>query len=112
MAWELGPRLGMVDPFFTSQPSRVLAAGLEIARSGELVGHLSVSLAEFAIGLALAVVVGVPAGLTLGTFRTLRNFLDAPLMALYTSPRLALLPILAVWLGIGVGKEPPGKPST
>ncbi len=102
LAWELAPRLGLVDPFFTSQPSRIAGAGLEIARSGGLLGHLLVSLAEFAIGMALAVAVGVPAGLMLGAFRRLRDFLDAPIMALYAAPRLALLPVLVVWLGIGM----------
>lgn len=102
LAWELAPRLGLVDPFFTSQPSRILAAGIEIVGNRDFLGHLWVSLVELALGLALAVAVGVPAGLSLGMFRTLRDFLDAPIMALYAAPRLALLPILVLWLGIGM----------
>lgn len=105
VAWEIAPRIGLVDPLFTSQPSRVLAAGWTILQTGDLASHLSVSFLELAAGLSLAVAVGVPLGLTLGASRGLRDFLDAPVMALYAAPRLALLPILVVWLGIGMASK-------
>lgn len=100
--WELVPRLGGVDPAFISQPSRIAAAGIAIVASGDLLGHVGVSLGELLVGMALAVGIGVPLGLMLGTFPRLRDYLDAPIMALYAAPRLALLPVLVVWLGIGI----------
>jgi len=100
--WEIAPRVGAIDPAYTSQPSKVIAAGIQIVRSGGLLEDISVSLAEFAAGFALAIIVGVPLGLLLGTFRVLRYLLDPPIMAIYATPHLALLPILVVWLGIGM----------
>ena len=100
--WEIAPRAGMVDPTFTSQPSRVFAASLEIVPSGDFLHDVSVSLSEFAIGFALAVGIGVPLGLLLGRFPVLRCLLDPPIMAIYATPHLALLPIFIVWLGIGM----------
>ena len=100
--WELAPRAGLVDATFTSQPSRVIAAGLEIIRTTGFLHDVSVSLLEFAIGFALAIAVGVPLGLVLGRFPMLRYLLDPPIMAIYATPHLALLPIIVVWLGIGV----------
>ena len=91
-AWEVAPRLGLVDPFFTSRPSQVIAAAADVVRSGTLLHDADVSLSEFAIGFALAVAVGVPLGLLLGTFETLRLLLDPPIMAVYATPQLALLP--------------------
>jgi NitT/TauT family transport system permease protein len=41
----------------------------------------------------------------MGTHKSTRLFLEPPLMALYTAPRLALLPILIVWLGIGLASK-------
>ncbi|MFI5179325.1 MAG: ABC transporter permease [Vicinamibacterales bacterium] len=102
VAWEIAPRVHLVDPFFTSQPSRVLAASLDIVRGGTLPHDAAVSLSEFAAGFALALAIGVPAGLLLGTFPTLRFLLDPPVMAIYATPQLALLPILVLWLGIGM----------
>jgi NitT/TauT family transport system permease protein len=100
--WELAPRAGLVDATFTSQPSRVITAGFEIVRTGGFVHDVSLSLSEFAIGFALAIAVGVPVGLVLGRFPVLRYLMDPPIMAIYATPHLALLPIIVVWLGIGM----------
>jgi NitT/TauT family transport system permease protein len=92
----------MADVTYTSQPSRVIAASLEIMRSGVFFHDISVSLLEFAVGFAFAIVIGVPVGLLLGRFRILQYILDPPIMAIYATPHLALLPIIVVWLGIGM----------
>ena len=101
-AWELAPRIGVLDVTYTSQPSRVVAAGLEIIRTAGFLRDVSVSLSEFTIGFALAIAIGVPLGLLLGRFPLLRYLLDPPIMAIYATPHLALLPIIVVWLGIGM----------
>src|SRR5438034_7102083 len=100
--WEFAPRAGIVDATFTSQPTRVVAAGFEIIRTAGFLHDVSVSLSEFALGFTLAIAVGVPLGLVLGRFPLLRYVLDPPVMAIYATPHLALLPIIVVWLGIGM----------
>ena len=100
--WEIAPRAGLADATYTSQPSRVIAASLEIVPSAGFLHDVSVSLSEFAIGFVLAIGIGVPLGLLLGRFPLLRYLLDPPIMAIYATPHLALLPILVVWLGIGM----------
>jgi len=100
--WELAPRTGVVDATFTSQPSRVVVAGLDVVKTGGLLNDVSVSLTEFAIGFALAIAIGVLLGLVLGRYPVLRHLLDPPIMAIYATPHLALLPIIVVWLGIGM----------
>ena len=102
MIWEIAPRAGWADATYTSQPSRVLSAGLEILRTGGFVHDVYVSLSEFTIGFALAIGIGVPLGLLLGRFLVLRYLLDPPIMAIYATPHLALLPIIVLWLGIGM----------
>lgn len=101
-AWEIAPRVGVVDPFFTSQPSRVALACVDVARDGTLAHDALVSLSEFAVGFVLALAVGVPMGLALGAFPILRDLIDPPVMAIYATPQLALLPIFVLWLGIGM----------
>jgi len=100
--WEIAPRAGLVDRTFTSQPSRVIAAGLEIIRTRAFLNDVYISLLEFAIGFALAIAIGVPMGLMLGRFPLVRYLLDPPIMAIYATPHLAMLPIIVVWLGIGI----------
>ena len=102
LVWEAAPRLHLVDPFYTSQPSRIAAASVGVIRGGGFLRDVSVSLSEFALGFSLALIIGVPAGLLLGAFPVLRYLLDPPVMAIYATPELALLPIIVVWLGIGI----------
>lgn len=103
LLWEIVPALGLLDPFYTSSPSRVIMVAFEIVGGDDgFFRHCYVSLVEFLGGFALAVLVGVPGGFLLGASKTLRHFIDPPLMALYATPRLALLPVLIVWLGIGM----------
>ncbi len=104
-AWEIAPRLGLVDPFFTSEPSHIAVAFVEVLRGGTLWHDAAVSVSEFVIGCALALVVAVPLGLLLGAFPILRDLIDPPIMAIYATPQLALLPIFVLWLGIGMGSK-------
>lgn len=104
-AWEMAPRLHLVDGTYTSRPSLVVAASRDVIRNTALVHDLSISAQEFAAGFALAIAVGVPLGLLLGAFPVARYLVDPLLMAIYSTPYLALLPILVVWLGIGMGSK-------
>ena len=63
--WEIAPRAGIVDAVYTSQPSRVIAAGLEIVSTDGFLHDVFVSLSEFAVGFVLAIGIGVPLGLLL-----------------------------------------------
>ena len=63
------------------------------------------SLTEFALGFSLALVIGVSGGLLLGMFPVLRYLIDPPVMAIYATPQLALLPIFVLWLGIGMASK-------
>lgn len=86
-----------------SRPSLVAKAFLDLAGSGEIFPHLAISLKEFIIGFIIALLVGIPLGIALGRYRFLSLLLDPLLMALYTMPRMAMMPLLVVWFGVGLG---------
>jgi len=99
--WELACRAGLVSPFALPAPSRVLAALLEMAGSGELARHLGASLARLGLGWALGATLGVAVGLAIG-ISSLARSIGLPLVsALFPVPKIALLPLLILWLGIG-----------
>lgn len=100
--WEVGVRMFVRGDLFMVPPSAVWTAFLRLARSGELSMHLAVSGAEFAYGFALAIVVGIPLGALMASNRTVSAVLDPWIAALYSTPRIALAPLLIVWLGIGI----------
>jgi NitT/TauT family transport system permease protein len=103
--WELAVAAGWVNPLFSSSPSRIVATAVEMFADGSIYGHLRVSGIEFCIGFALAIVVGVPLGILMGWYSRLNAILDPFVSALYATPRIALLPLVVIWFGIGLGSK-------
>jgi len=94
---------GWVKVADISQPSLVIKSFLELAATGEIFEPLVISLKEFILGFVLAIIVGIPLGIVLGRYRTPSLLLDPLLMAFYTMPRMAMMPLLVVWFGVGLG---------
>jgi NitT/TauT family transport system permease protein len=100
-AWELVSRLGWVAPLFLPAPTAIAAEAGRMLASGELVRHLLVSLGRIGLGFALGAAAGTAAGLALGSSR-LAEAIGTPLIAAtYPIPKIALLPLMILWLGIG-----------
>lgn len=91
-----------VSPLFMSYPTAVLrAAGQELG-SGELLRALGQSLETLVIGFVIAVVAGIAIGLALGRYAKLRQSVDWLVNALYATPLVAVVPLIIVWLGLGL----------
>ena len=102
-AWELvGNTLQLINPMFMSAPSLVWNAGVQLFASGEIYNDLRVSGIEFAWGFFLSVVVGVPFGIGCGWYRRMSYVFDPFINAMNATPRVALLPLVIIWLGIGI----------
>jgi len=101
LSWELLSLSGAVNPQFTSSPSRIIEKGIELIASGELQTHTLASSQIFIIGYLLAVLVGVPIGILLGWYKRLNQAFGPIIASLYTTPRLALMPLFIIWLGLG-----------
>jgi len=99
MVWEVFGR--DINPVFGSYPSAIAQAFWTLARSGKLMAALADSLQPFAVGYALAIVIGVPLGLVIGRFRSLEAALGIYVTAGYAMPLVALVPLLVLWLGLG-----------
>ena len=99
--WELVTRTGWVPPLFLPSPLGVLAAGVEMVQSGELLTHVVTSLGRILLGFGLGALGGVAVGLAVGVF-SLAEAVGTPLIAAtFPIPKIALLPLLILWLGIG-----------
>ena len=99
-AWQLlGAR---VNPMLLSTPTQVFAAAMEMLSDGELPTAMAVSSAVVLAGFGLAMVVGIPLGLAMGRSRVVEHVLDPYVNALYVVPRIALIPLIIVWFGLGV----------
>jgi len=102
LVWEGVVRLHLVNPLFTSSPTRIAAAFAQMIHEGSLGKDLRVSGSEFLLGYALAVVVGILVGVGMGWYADVAAALQPFVSALYSTPRVALIPLLIIWLGIGI----------
>jgi NitT/TauT family transport system permease protein len=99
-AWQVvGSRL---NPVFLSTPAAVVQAGIKIIANGELPYAMLVSLGVVFCGFLAAIAVGVPLGLLMGRSRIAEYLLDPYVNALYVVPRIALIPLIIIWLGLGI----------
>lgn len=103
--WEASVALKWVNPLFTSSPTRILLTGIEMFADGSIYEHIAISGYEFAVGYGLALVIGVPLGILMGWYSRLNAVLEPFVSALYATPRIALLPLILIWLGIGVASK-------
>jgi NitT/TauT family transport system permease protein len=109
IAWELTGNTPtwlrdtpFINPLFMSSPSAVFKAAKTMFMSGEIYNDLWVSFQEFAIGYGAAVVLGVPFGLAVGWYKKLNYLTDPFISAMNATPRVAFLPLIIIWLGIGI----------
>jgi NitT/TauT family transport system permease protein len=103
IAWELvGNVFQWINPMFMSAPSLIFKAGFEMFRSGEIYHDLYVSGIEFVGGYLLAAAVGIPFGIMTGWYKRMSYVFDPFVNAMNATPRVALLPLVIIWLGIGI----------
>lgn len=101
--WELAARLGAIDPFIFSCPSRMWDTMASLFVSGELFLHVGTSVAETAAGFLLGTVAGTFIAVLLWWSPFLSRVLDPYLVVLNSLPKTALGPIFIVWMGAGPG---------
>ena len=101
--WEAAARLGWVDAFIVSSPSRVWGTLTNLWSSGELWLHLGTSCLETVAGFLLGTAAGALIAVALWLSPTLYRVLDPYLVVLNSLPKTALGPIFIVWMGAGPG---------
>ena len=101
VVWEVTSRLGLISAFFFSSPSGVMEAAAENIVTSEFWTDVWISTQEFLVGYVAAIAVAIPFGLLTGWFRPLHFIFEPWLAAFNATPRLALLPLVVLWVGLG-----------
>ncbi|HEY2986168.1 MAG TPA: ABC transporter permease [Candidatus Binatia bacterium] len=91
-----------VNPMFMSAPSLIWKAAVDLFASGDIWNDLRVSSLEFLGGYLLSVVVAIPFGIMVGWNKKFSAIFDPFINAMNATPRVALLPLVIIWLGIGM----------
>lgn len=99
--WEIICSTGLISSLFLPAPSAILTALGKLIISGEISRSLTASLYRILLGFALGSIIGLLVGLVTGT-SALMDRIGTPIVnALYPIPKIALLPLFILWLGIG-----------
>ena len=97
--WEAACRIFRIDPFILPAPSEAFVAMAQHWRA--LLRHSSVTLWTTMAGFAIAVAFGVVLGVIVGWSRTIYRGLYPVMIGLNSVPKVAVVPILIMWFGIG-----------
>jgi len=97
--WEIVGRI--MDDFLFPPISQVIASYKDLIISGDLWEAFKVSMYAFGTGFGIAIVTGVAFGLLMGRYDGIRDVAEPYINALYSLPRVALVPLILIWFGVG-----------
>ncbi|MBD5606076.1 MAG: ABC transporter permease, partial [Candidatus Eremiobacteraeota bacterium] len=100
-AWWYATTIGGIKVYQLASPAGVLRELGTLAASGELWKNLVASIVRVAFGFAIALVLAIGIGTSVGLSARVERLVDPTLQALRAIPSLAWVPLLLLWLGIG-----------
>lgn len=101
LLWQVAASSGWIDRRLNPAPSDVVSQGRAMFAHQDLWGHTWTSVRRILLSFAYGSVSGVLVGVVMGMSRLVRAALDPMLTALYTVPKLAILPVFLIVLGFG-----------
>ena len=100
LLWELAARLGWIDSFITSSPSRIISTLLSLG-DNQLPMHIAVTLYETLTGFVLGAFGGLLLAILLWQSDRVPRILEPYLVVLNSLPKIALGPVIIIWVGAG-----------
>jgi sulfonate transport system permease protein len=100
IGWEILSRIGLFPPNLLPAPSAVLTTLWEMGLSGELFGHVSITLYRVTVGFLIGSAIATVLGALTGYSRLSRDLLDPLMQSLRSVPSLAWVPLFILWMGI------------
>ena len=98
--WEIGGRLGIIDNFVLSQPSRIISVIADY-KENSLLLHIGTTLFETGVGFILGVILGSLLAIMLWWSPFLSKVSEPYLVVLNSLPKIALGPVIIIWVGAG-----------
>jgi NitT/TauT family transport system permease protein len=102
--WEILANIGVIDSFIASQPSRIVKTFMNLTQN-DLLKHIGVTCFETIIGFASGAVLGVLIAIILWWSKFLSDVADPFLVILNSLPKIALGPVIIIWVGARNGSN-------
>lgn len=98
--WEWLAEIEIIDDFITSRPSRIIKTLMNLS-SNNLMKHLYVTCLETLVGFVCGTIIGVIIASILWWSNFIAKVSEPFLVVLNSLPKVALGPIIIVWVGAG-----------
>jgi taurine transport system permease protein len=98
--WQIAATATDIPKLFLPSVTEVWAELVEMHTEGILWGNLGISLWVYVVGMVISIVLAVPLGLFIGGVRIVDKIASPYIWAIYTTPRLILMPLVLLWVGI------------
>jgi len=99
--WQAASSFLHVSPLFLPSPAAIGAALYDLVVHGDLLSQIAISAMRIAAGWTLGAAAGLVVGLAMGLWTLARSAGFALVSALFPIPKIALLPLMILWFGIG-----------
>jgi ABC-type nitrate/sulfonate/bicarbonate transport system permease component len=100
VVWQLVAVYSDIPQLFLPSVTDVFRELKEMSDEGILWSNLAVSAWIYVVGMVISIAIAVPLGLLIGGVRILDRIFSTYVWALYTTPRLILMPLILLWVGI------------
>ncbi len=101
IVWKIVHAVGLFPPWAFPSPEQVVGAFAKTIGNGSLLKNTLASVERQLVGVFLAALVGIPAGLLLGASRTFRAAFLPLCRLVYPIPGIAWIPLAILWFGVG-----------
>jgi NitT/TauT family transport system permease protein len=101
LLWEIAARFELMPARFFPGPVAVLQALGRMLFQGGFLGDIGISIARVWIAFLLSVVMAVPLGIWMSSYRIVGALLEPVIDFIRYLPVPALVPLLLIWFGIG-----------
>lgn len=100
--WEILSKLELINTFLTSSPSLVIKTIINLFNQNNLFNHILITIYETIISFLLSTIIGILISSILWWNKFLSKVLEPYLTVLNSMPKVALGPILIIWIGANI----------
>ena len=99
--WSLLTYTKMVDPLFLPTPTSIITSGITLFTQFNFTNDIVVTMYRVLVGFGLALLIGVPLGIFMGTYKVVEGFFEPMVSFVRYMPVSAFIPLFILWIGVG-----------
>ncbi|MEH6949525.1 ABC transporter permease, partial [Bacillus sp. JJ634] len=99
--WSLLTYTNIVDPLFLPTPTSIITSGITLFTQFNFINDIFVTCYRVFLGFGLALLIGIPLGIFMGTYKVVEAFFEPIISFVRYMPVSAFIPLFILWIGVG-----------